>query len=93
MKFMFSGALYRFVNYKKEIEIEAKTIGESINSLVEKYPDIKRTLLDNTGKISRSHQLFQNGVQLKMPEDGTELLARPIGQNDVLYVLTAITGG
>lgn len=91
MKFEFSGALYRFVDYAREVEVPGDTLGEGLDSLVERYPRLRRTLLDQSGQVGKSHQLFINGKQLTR-NDGypTDMAMKP---TDVVYVLTAITGG
>ena len=91
MKFEFSGALYRFVEYSREVEVPGETLGEGLNGLVERYPRLRRTLLDQNGEVGKSHQLFINGQQVDRtqgyPAD------RSMQATDVVYVLTAITGG
>ena len=91
MKFEFSGALYRFVDYSREVDIPGDTLKEGIDRLVERYPRLQRTLLDQNGQVGKSHQLFVNGQQVdRSQRSPADMNMRP---DDVVYVLTAITGG
>ena len=91
MKFEFSGALYRFVDYSREVEVPGETLKDGLDGLVERYPRLRRTLLDQNGQVGKSHQLFINGQQIDRSESSpADLAMKP---DDVVYVLTAITGG
>ena len=91
MKFEFSGALYRFVDYSREVEIPGDTLKEGIDGLVERFPRLQRALLDQNGQVGKSHQLFVNGQQIDRAQHApVDMTMKP---DDVVYVLTAITGG
>lgn len=91
MKFEFSGALYRFVDYSREVDVPGETLQEGLDGLIEQYPRLRRTLLDQNGAVGKSHQLFINGQQLDRSELSPSDMA--MKSSDVVYVLTAITGG
>lgn len=91
MKFEFSGALYRFVDYSREVEVPGDTLQEGLDGLIEQYPRLQRTLLDQNGQVGKSHQLFINGQQLDRSQTSPAEMA--MKSDDVVYVLTAITGG
>lgn len=92
MKFEFSGSLYRFANYNREVVVDGNTVGECLDRLVEKFPSLATTMLDSTGGISGSHNLFINGEPVARGEM-QDLRAKPMKATDVVYVLTAVTGG
>ena len=69
MRFEFSGALYRFANYNREVEAQGSTLGECLDHLIEQYPPLGNTMLDTTGQVSGSHRLFLNGEQMTALRD------------------------
>ena len=93
MTFEFSGALYRFVDYQRTVRIEEAeggTLSDCIDALTDRYPALRRVLLDGEGLPGRSHLLYING---EPTGDRQEAMARPLSASDEVYVLTAITGG
>ena len=92
MTFEFSGSLYRFANYNREVVIDGETFGECLDRLLEKFPALVTTMLDSSGTISGSHNVFING-QVVARDQMQDLRAKPLKSTDVVYVLTAVTGG
>ncbi|MGD0602521.1 MAG: MoaD/ThiS family protein [Streptosporangiaceae bacterium] len=93
MKIVLSGALVRFADYTKEVEVEATTVTEGLEFLTARYPDLKTVLLDGDGRVRRTHQLFLNGEQVE--RGAYPLGAAPVScaNPDTLFVLTAVAGG
>lgn len=88
MTFRFSGVLLRFVNFQKEIPIEAATVGDGLELLVTKEPALKPVLFDDGGAVRATHRMFLNGEQLTSEQERT-----PVGPTDTVEILTAIAGG
>lgn len=88
MKFVLSGNLLRFSNFQREIEIPAQTVADGITGLVSHVPGLAPILLDGAGALRKVHRLFLNQDQLCGAE-----LARPVGRDDEVMILTAIAGG
>ncbi|MEO7730739.1 MAG: MoaD/ThiS family protein [Kofleriaceae bacterium] len=91
MKVVFSGTLLRFVNYSKEVDLEAANLHECIGQLSTQFPSLKPVLLTGDGRVRDTHQLFLNGEQLASQERTNAEL--PLQGNDTLLILTAIAGG
>jgi predicted phage tail protein len=91
MKVVFSGTLLRFVDYSKEVDVEASTVPECIDQLILKFPGLRPVLLDGQSQVRETHQLFLNGEQLERrptaPPPGS------LGERDTLFIMTAIAGG
>jgi len=83
-----SGTLLRFTDYQKEIRVEAPTLKDGISRLVEQFPEVGKSLFDTTGQIRASHKLFVNGVQIGKADVG-----RRVADEDVVDIVTAVTGG
>ena len=92
MKVIFSGTLLRFVNYAKEVELEANNLYECIGQLGQQFPSLKPVLLNGDGRVRDTHQLFLNGEQLDRSATRAASELQFQG-SDTLLILTAIAGG
>ncbi|HEX2735341.1 MAG TPA: MoaD/ThiS family protein [Polyangiaceae bacterium] len=90
MKVRFSGTLLRAVDYEREIELDAPTLGVAFDQLLQRFPQLRTPLLDDGGAVRSIHRLFLNREQL---EPDTDLAAMNIGARDTLDVITALAGG
>jgi hypothetical protein len=95
MRFMFSGAMLRFVDFTKEIEVTESNFELAIGALLAGRPKLGPVLLDAEGNLRRSHQMFLNGESMdpryyRDPQARSELT---LGNADSIYFLTAIAGG
>ena len=88
MNLAFSGTLLRFVNFQKNMQIEANSIEDALKKLAQKYPQSAGVLFDDAGNVRKVHQLFLNGKQVD-PSN----IHNPVAETDRLDVLTAIAGG
>ncbi|HMW46885.1 MAG TPA: MoaD/ThiS family protein [Cellvibrionaceae bacterium] len=88
MNLAFSGTLLRFVNFQKNLHIEADSIEDALKKLANDYPQSAGVLFDDAGQVRKVHQLFLNGKQVDPAQ-----LSSPVKDSDRLDVLTAIAGG
>jgi hypothetical protein len=88
MTFRFSGPLLRFVNYRKEIEVEAETLGIAINQLVKECPMLSTVIHDGNGRVLSAHRLFLSGELIRNPDPSMGLK-----RTDSIEILTSIAGG
>jgi molybdopterin synthase sulfur carrier subunit len=80
--------LRRFTNGEQEVEVEGKTVGECVESLIRKYPDIESSLLDKTGNLLKVVEVYVNG-ESAYPEE----LAKPIKDGDNIHLVLMLAGG
>jgi len=92
MKVVFSGTLLRFVNYAKEVDLDAETLHECIDQLGTQFPSLAPVLLNGDGRVRDTHQLFLNGEQVASSDTRNAAGVRLQG-GDTLLILTAIAGG
>jgi molybdopterin converting factor small subunit len=92
MKVVFSGTLLRFVDYTKEVELDAENLHECIGQLGARFPSLKAVLLNGDGRVRETHQLFLNGEQVASA-DASNTAGLPLKASDTLLILTAIAGG
>lgn len=88
MTFRFSGVLLRFVNFQKEIPIDASTLASGLEQLVTREPQLKNVLFDDAGVVRATHRMFLNGEQLER-----DAVAAEVKPTDTVEILTAIAGG
>jgi sulfur-carrier protein len=88
MNLSFSGTLLRFVNFQKNITIDAATANDALSMLSITYPKARQVIYDGDGKVRQVHQLFLNGKQLR-----AEDMNNTLKPSDQLDILTAIAGG
>ena len=88
MRFRFSGALLRFVNYRKEIELEAETLGIALDKLARECPRLSSVMYDSRGNVRSAHRLLVGGELVRNPDP-----AMALKDTDCVEVMTAIAGG
>jgi len=88
MKVTFSGALLRFVNFQKSLDLPAGTVAEALAGVAERFPAARSVIFDAAGQVRQVHQVFLNGKQLAPAELGTT-----VQEADRVDLLTAIAGG
>jgi len=71
------------------IKVEAKTVGEVIQSLVGSYPDLKERLLDERGEIRRFINVYVNNEDIRFIQN----FETPLKEGDQLAIIPAIAGG
>lgn len=84
----FSGTLLRFVNFQKQVSIDANTVSEALAGIASKFPQAKSVIYDGDLNIRRVHQIFVNGKHV-----GPDEIDTPLAPSDRMDLLTAIAGG
>lgn len=93
--FIFNGLMLRFVDFSKEVEVVASNFELALKDLLERFPRLAPVLLDGTGRVRRTHQMFRNGEKVE-PGCYGDVKARSeveMRSGDSIYVLTAVAGG
>ena len=88
MNIVLSGNLRRYASFEGEVELDAISVRVALDTLVERFPDLKPVLYDATGKPRSVHRLYLNGELLEVED--TDHALEP---TDELGILTAIAGG
>jgi hypothetical protein len=95
MKFIFAGALLRFTEYSREIDVSAPTLERAIAQLLETRPLLRAALLDGEQNLRLSHRMFLNGeiVDRRYYTDRRARDELALNPGDSVFFLTAIAGG
>lgn len=81
--------VYRiFTEGRETVKVEGSSVGECLNNLVTKYPDIRRVLFATSGDLLKNIDLYVNG-ESAYPEE----LEKPVSHEDDIYIHLLLTGG
>jgi molybdopterin converting factor small subunit len=83
-----SGTLLRYTDYRRDIDLDATTVGGAIDALIEAYPALKAILFGRDGRLRATHRIFLNGEQLT-----ASAWTDTVAANDELDIATAVAGG
>jgi molybdopterin synthase sulfur carrier subunit len=87
MTFLFSGALLRYVGYRRQIVYEQNTLETALRALFDEFPDMKGLLMNDEMTLKRTMRLAINSELVRSD------LTRPLALGDLVEVMTAISGG
>jgi hypothetical protein len=83
-----SGALLRFTDYRRVIDVDAPTVEAGLVKLTGEYQPLRKVLFDREGRVRATHKVFLNGEQLE-----SDQLASRADDADSVDLLLAISGG
>ena len=72
----------------KVVSVGGSTVGECLDGLVKRFPDLEPHLFDRKGRLHGYIDVFVNR-QSAYPEE----LARPVADGDKLHIINIIVGG
>ena len=81
--------LRKLTNNESEVEIDAETVGQLVDSLENSYAGIAEKLLDEGGEIRRYVNIFVNEEDIRFL-DGKDT---PLNDGDNVSIVPAIAGG
>lgn len=89
VKVLLHGAWRQFAGGAKEVALDATTLHEALEGLVERYPSLKERLRDEHGKLRPHLALFVNDEDARLLgwEDAK------LRDGDILHVIPALSGG
>ncbi len=82
-------SLQKYANNEKLLQVEASTVQEMIDSLVDRYPGIKNHLLDETNALRRFINIYINSDDIRF----LDLTDTQLKDGDEITILTAVAGG
>ena len=72
-----------------ELSVEATTVRELLVSLEQEFPELYRSVCNETGAVREHMNLFVNSHLLKTPRG----LDRGLSTGDVIHIFQAVSGG
>lgn len=89
VKILIPTTLRLFTNGSSELELEGTTVGELITALSDEYPETKKALYDENGRLRSFINIFLNADNIKHLSG----YDTPVSDGDELMLLPAIAGG
>lgn len=80
--------LQSLVGDVKVVDVTGDTVGECLNDLVSKFPEIKKLLFDTNGELHHYINILVNGESVYF-----EQLTKPVADGAELFMLYIIAGG
>ena len=74
---------------KDEVTVEGESVEKVLESLEEKYPQIRERIRDEGGKLRRFINIFVNGNDIRH----LQAEETPVKEDDEVSILPAIAGG
>lgn len=82
-------ATFRDVAGVKHLELDGATVGEVLERLLERHPEMQDELFDAPGVLSEQVSVFVGGRDVRYLQG----LATPVGPEDVLDLFPPVAGG
>jgi len=79
-------ALRSYTNQQGEVQVEGATLGSALSALDARYPGFRFRIVTEQDRIRPHIRIFVNDQQ-------TQELRSPIGQEDRVYIVCALSGG
>jgi adenylyltransferase/sulfurtransferase len=89
VKIMIPTALRQFTDGLSEVSVEAKTVGEALNGLTEKYIDLQQYIFTDNKTLRSYVNVYVNEDNIRQKSGLDTLLAN----NDIILLVPSIAGG
>jgi len=81
--------LRQFSEKRDSVELSGATVGEVLTSLTAQFPDLKKQLFNDEGKLRSFVNVYLNDDDIRyLQKDAT-----PVGAGDTLSIVPSIAGG
>ena len=70
------------------VAVEGRTVGQCLEALVRRYPDLKAVLFDEHGELQRNLEIYLN-LESAYPDE----LLKPVQDGDQIHITVMLTGG
>ena len=81
--------LRKFTNNTARLNIRANSISDAVTELTHNFPDLKRHLLDEQGKVRSFVNIFVGDDDIRNLQEGQT----PLTESTVVSIVPAIAGG
>ena len=89
MKILVPTPLRQYAGKKSAVEVPANTVGEALNALTSAYPDLRKHLYNDEGKLRAFVNLYLNDDDIRyLQQEQTA-----VKDGDTLSIVPSIAGG
>ena len=89
VKILIPTPLRSFVGGAREVEVEARTVGDALQSLIERHAQLKKHLYGEDGKLRSFVNVYVNDEDVRYLKQADT----PLGERDVLSIVPSVAGG
>ena len=88
-KILIPTALRQFTGQQDAVEVSGNTVGEVLQRLTAKFPDVRKNLFNEQGKLRSFVNVYVNDEDVRyLDKDATKIAA-----NDTVSIVPSIAGG
>jgi adenylyltransferase/sulfurtransferase len=89
IKVLIPTPLRPYAGKQSTVEVTAKTVGEALNNLVTQYPDLRKHLFAEDGKLRSFVNVYLNDEDIRyLAKDAT-----PAKETDTITIVPSVAGG
>lgn len=89
VKIIIPTPLRQYTGKREALEIQAKTVGEALSSVISQYADLRKHLFNEEGKLRSFVNVYLNDEDIRyLQRERT-----PLQDNDVISIVPSIAGG
>jgi molybdopterin converting factor small subunit len=70
------------------VEVDGNTIGQCLDKLMERFPEMREALFDSPGKLLPQIEIYLN-AESAYPDE----LKKPVQRGDEIYITVMLAGG
>jgi molybdopterin converting factor small subunit len=89
MKILVPTPLRQYAGKQAAVEVPAATVGEALNGLTSIYPDLRRHLYNDEGKLRAFVNVYLNDEDIRYLQND----ATTVKDGDTLSIVPSIAGG
>jgi len=89
MKILIPTPLRPYAGKQASVELPAGSVDEVLRELTSRYPDLRKQLFSDDGKLRRFVNLYVNDEDIRYLQNGST----PVGPNDTLSIIPSVAGG
>src|SRR5712692_12040016 len=89
MKIHIPNPLRQYANKQDTVAVQASTVGEALNGLIAKHPDLRRHLYTDDGKLRAFVNVYLNDEDIRYLQKE----ATAVSESDNISIVPSIAGG
>ena len=88
-KILIPTPLRQFAEKNNSVDVAAATVGEALTSLTTQFPDLRKNLYNDEGKLRSFVNVYVNDEDIRyLQKDAT-----PLAEGDTISIVPSIAGG
>lgn len=89
MKVLIPTPLRQYTGRQASVEVSAGSVAEMLSKLTGQFPDLRKQLFSDDGKLRRFVNVYVNDEDIRYLENGYT----PLKENDTVSIVPSVAGG